>query len=48
MSDLYDKVKEDIQFRRDVAERCRFGFDLPSFVPKAPICTQKEDEVVAV
>jgi hypothetical protein len=29
MSDHYDKTKEDIEFRRDWAERCGFGFDLP-------------------
>jgi hypothetical protein len=26
MSDLYDKIKEDIQFRKKWAERCGFGF----------------------
>ena len=34
MSDLYDKIKEDIAFRRKWAERCGFGFQLPSVVPK--------------
>ena len=27
MSDLYDKVKEDVEFRRKWAERCGFGFE---------------------
>lgn len=36
MSDLYDKVKEDIGFRREWAERCGFGFELPSVVPNVP------------
>lgn len=30
MSDLYDKIKEDVAFRRKWAERCGFGFELPS------------------
>lgn len=29
MSDHYDKVKEDLEFRRDWAEKCGFGFGLP-------------------
>jgi hypothetical protein len=33
MSDLYDKIKEDVAFRRKWAERCGFGFELPSVVP---------------
>ena len=28
MSDLYDKIKEDVQFRREWAERSGFGFEL--------------------
>jgi hypothetical protein len=35
-SDLYDKVKEDAGFRRKWAERCEFGFELPSVVPNVP------------
>jgi hypothetical protein len=27
MSDLYDKIKEDVAFRRKWAERCGFGFE---------------------
>jgi integrase len=34
MSDLYDKIKEDVAFHRKWAERCGFGFELPSVVPK--------------
>jgi hypothetical protein len=34
MSDLYDKIKEDVAFRRKWAERCGFGFDLPSLRKK--------------
>ena len=36
MSDLYDKIKEDVAFRRKWAERCGFGFELPSVVPNVP------------
>jgi integrase len=36
MSDLYDKIKEDVAFRRKWAERCGFGFELPSAVPSVP------------
>ena len=36
MSDLYDKIKEDVAFRRTWAERCGFGFELPSLVPNVP------------
>jgi integrase len=36
MSDLYDKVKEDVPFREEWAEKCGFGFDLPVVVPNVP------------
>jgi hypothetical protein len=29
MSDLYDKIKEEVAFRRKWAKRCGFGFELP-------------------
>jgi integrase len=41
MSDLYDKVKDDVGFRREWAERCGFGFELPSVVPNVPKMVQK-------
>jgi integrase len=41
MSDLYDKIKEDVTFRRKWAERCGFGFELPSVVPNVPKIVQK-------
>jgi hypothetical protein len=41
MSDLYDKVKEDVGFRRKWAERCGFGFELPAVVPNVPKIVQK-------
>jgi integrase len=40
MTDLYDKVKEDQQFRLEWAEKCGIGFELPEFglsiVPNVP------------
>jgi len=36
MSDLYDKIKEDVSFRKQMAEKCGFGFELPSVVPNVP------------
>lgn len=47
MSDLYDKVKDDRQFRLEWSERCGVGFDLPdvglSIVPKVPDVPKPED-----
>jgi hypothetical protein len=40
MDDLYDKVKDNVGFRRKKAEEYGIGFDLPSYyssvVPKVP------------
>jgi hypothetical protein len=36
MSDLYDKVKDDVGFRRKWTQRCGFGFELPAVVPNVP------------
>ena len=41
MSDLYDKIKEDVAFRRQWAERCGFGFELPLVVPNVPKTAEK-------
>jgi integrase len=35
LAGLYDKIRRDVNFRKDVAERAGFGFELPS--EKAPI-----------
>ncbi|MGA7820987.1 MAG: hypothetical protein WCA50_15255, partial [Candidatus Sulfotelmatobacter sp.] len=43
MDDLYDKIKEDIQFRKMFAEQCGFGFELPSVVPNVPKITEKTE-----
>ncbi|MBV8438511.1 MAG: site-specific integrase [Silvibacterium sp.] len=36
MDDLYDKIKEDVSFRQDWAEKSGFGFELPPVVPSIP------------
>jgi len=36
MGDLYDAIGEDEALRREWAERCGFGFELPSVVPVVP------------
>ena len=46
MSDLYDKIKEDVAFRRKWADKCGFGFQLPSVVPNVPKCTEKTEMVI--
>jgi integrase len=45
MTDLYDKIKHDLLFRKEWAERCGFGFELPSVVPNVPK-TEGKDEVL--
>ena len=30
MSGLYDKVRHDVEFRKEVAEKAGLGFELPS------------------
>jgi hypothetical protein len=46
MTDLYDKVKEDQQFRLEWAESCGIGLELPEFglssVPKVPNVSKNE------
>jgi len=36
MDDLYDKIKEDVSFRQDWAEKSGLGFELPAVVPNVP------------
>jgi integrase len=38
MGDLYDKIKQDVAFRKEVAQQCGFGFELPLIVPNVPNC----------
>ncbi len=44
MGDLYDKIKEEVEFRKEWAERCGFGFELGSVVPNVP---KKEENSLA-
>jgi integrase len=43
MSDLYDKIKEDIPFRKMWAEKCGFGFELALNVPIVPKNEEKTE-----
>ncbi len=43
MSDRYDKIKEDVKFRREWAEKAGFGFKLPSVVPNVPKIEEKDE-----
>jgi hypothetical protein len=43
MADLYDKIKEDVKFRREWVEKAGFGFKLPSVVPNVPKMREKDE-----
>ena len=43
MSDVYDKIKDDVPFPENGAERCGFGFELPSVVPNVPKTAEKAE-----
>ncbi len=43
MADLYDKIKEDMKFRRKWAEKAGFGFKLPLVVPNVPKIEEKDE-----
>jgi hypothetical protein len=47
MSDLYDKIKEDVAFRRKLAEESGCGFELPSVVPNVPRITEQTEAAKA-
>jgi hypothetical protein len=47
MDDLYDKIKEDVPFRKMWAEHCGFGFEFPSVVPSVPKCTENSESATA-
>jgi integrase len=36
MSDRYNKIKRNVNFRKEQAEKCGIGFELPSVVPNVP------------
>jgi integrase len=43
VTDIYSKLKEDVTFRKTVAEQVGVGFELPTEVPQvAPCCTHSE------
>src|SRR5208283_5061439 len=43
VTDVYSKLKEDVAFRKEVAEQVGVGFELPSKkLEVAPNCTQSE------
>jgi hypothetical protein len=41
MSDRYDRVREDVQFRRDVAKSLGVGFELPKALAPKPVKPKK-------
>jgi hypothetical protein len=43
MSDLYDKVKENVPLRKEWAVKCGFGFGLPAVVPNVPRIELKDE-----
>jgi hypothetical protein len=47
MDDLYDKVKDNVTFRKKKAEEYGIGFQLPSVVPNVPRNAAKTTAVKA-
>ncbi|MEO6965785.1 MAG: hypothetical protein ABI076_07795 [Acidobacteriaceae bacterium] len=47
MSARYDKIKEDVPFRKKGVELCGFGFELTSVVPNVPKTTLEGSEAEA-
>jgi len=43
ISDRYDKIKEDVAFRKMWAEMAGIGFELHSAVPNVPKSEDKDD-----
>jgi len=46
MSDLYDKIRHDVTFRKEVAEKAGLGFELPRKKPRVGPKIELENEVV--
>jgi len=46
MTDRYDKVREDVEFRKDVAEAMGVGFELPKTLNCSNVPKQTEDVAV--
>ena len=36
MGDLYDKIREELAFRKERAEQAGYGFEIPLVVPNVP------------
>jgi integrase len=47
MDGLYDKIAEDVEFRREMAEKCGFGFKVLPVVPNVPIVPKKEGALLS-
>lgn len=43
LGDPYDKINEDVGFRKAWAQNCGIGFGLPSVVPTVPKKGEKHD-----
>jgi hypothetical protein len=52
MSNLYDKIRHDVEFRKEVAEKAGLGFELPCqkpvVGPNGPKRTETPDVQLAV
>jgi integrase len=48
MSDLYDKIKVDVRFRKEISGRVGIGFELASIAPSAPNFVEEIGEEVLV
>jgi hypothetical protein len=42
MGDLYDEIKENVAFRKEQAEKARYGFEIPAVVPNVPKSKEKK------
>jgi hypothetical protein len=42
-SDLYDKIKEDVEFRREWTKKCDVGFKSLSIIPNVPNLEEKAE-----
>lgn len=47
VADLYDKIREDVPFRKMWAEKSGLGFELPSVVPNVPRIVEKTEAAKA-
>jgi hypothetical protein len=47
MTDLYDKIKDDLAFRKVKAEEVGIGFEIGPIVPNVPKSASKEAARIA-